>query len=140
MRLPCLRIYRSCLTYYPAHCGVSHPLKWGLEACPPNRAFECSAEMALPMISSRGGAHALGHGALPRSIVRSILLHPDCAEARRLLDAYLMALTVANSARTGKTHENLLLARRRYRVHVNRHGCRKTPDVSDGAVENEPGP
>jgi hypothetical protein len=61
---------------------------------------------------------------------------PECREARRLFDAYLMALSMDDSARTAQrsgdvtaretsaAHEQLKAARSKYWTHVERHKCR----------------
>jgi hypothetical protein len=60
----------------------------------------------------------------------------ECQEARRLLDAYLMALSLEDSVRAAcrfgeatprelsDAHEQLVTARSRYWTHARQHNCR----------------
>jgi hypothetical protein len=65
------------------------------------------------------------------------LAAPRCSDGRRLLDAYLIALTDADLSRTEKAQRNLLLVRRKYWTDVNRHHCRKAADLAYGSGENQ---
>jgi hypothetical protein len=64
------------------------------------------------------------------------LLHPDCEDGQKLLDAYVRALSNVETIRRSnggyelKTVQYicdaLILARRRYWTHVRKHRCRKS--------------
>ena len=63
------------------------------------------------------------------------MLHEDCTEGKRLLDSYLMALSIMDSMKRSAgnvtapqekdAQETLILARRMYWTHVDRHECRR---------------
>ena len=59
------------------------------------------------------------------------MLHKTCEEGKRLLDSYLMALSIADSSGTGappvvmeERHQALIAARNKYWKHVRLHNCR----------------
>jgi hypothetical protein len=64
------------------------------------------------------------------------LLHPDCEDGQKLLNAYLRALSNVEAIhRAEQAHERLtvqyicdelIVARRRYWTHVEKHNCRKS--------------
>lgn len=76
-------------------------------------------------------------------------LHVDCAEGRRLLDAYLTALTLQDAAMAAKrtqevtsgesreAQDALNAARRRYWSHVERHSCRLKGSYSQDVASSE---
>lgn len=63
------------------------------------------------------------------------MLHEDCMEARRLLDSYLMALSLQDcfksdcaefSREARMAQDQLNASRNNYWRHVQKHKCRKT--------------
>ena len=73
------------------------------------------------------------------------VLYSRCTEERRLLDAYLMALTNDDAAQSGlrsgdttarearELRDRLICARDRYWRHVRRHNCRSVAEESSAA-------